>query len=94
MNGELQVNQAQRVTELLSREGIEKWSNNAIDVLDAHSRDSGSLPCNIPSKISLRNILNSAPVLQVLPRVTTAYKFKRQSNKRKKGLKYHTFDAT
>ena len=75
MNGELQVNQAQRVTALLSREGIENRSNNAIDVLHAHSRDSGSLPCDIPSKISLRNILNSARVQQILPRVTTAYKF-------------------
>jgi len=75
MNGELQVNQAQRVTALLSREGIENRSNNAIDVLHAYSRDSGSLPCDIPSKISLRNILNSARVQQILPRVTTAYKF-------------------
>jgi len=32
MNGELQVNQAQRATERLLREGIENWTNNAIGV--------------------------------------------------------------
>jgi len=74
MNGELQVNQAQRVTGRLSREGIENRPNNAIGV-HAYSRDSGSLACDGPSKISLRNILNSARVQQILPRVTTAYKF-------------------
>jgi len=74
MNGELQVSQAQRVTQLLSQEGIENRSNNATDV-HAYSRDSGSLPCDIPSNISLRDILNCARVQQVLPRVTTAYKF-------------------
>jgi len=47
MNGDLQVNQAQRVTELLSREGIENRSNNAIDV-HAYSRDTDSLPYDGP----------------------------------------------
>jgi len=37
MNGELQVNQAQRVIERLSREGIENRTNNATDV-HAYSR--------------------------------------------------------
>ena len=32
MNGELQVDQAQRATERLLRGGIENWTNNAIGV--------------------------------------------------------------
>jgi len=43
------------------------------DIVHAYSRDSCPLPCDVASNISLRNILNSARVQQILPRVTSAY---------------------
>ena len=47
MNG---AHQAQRVTERLSREGIENRTNNAISV-HAYNRDSGSLPCRATVRV-------------------------------------------
>jgi len=50
-----------------TRTGHTFWT----DKEHAYSWDSGSLPCDGASNISLRNILNRARVQQILPRVTS-----------------------
>ena len=69
MNGELQQNQAHSATDLsvyyekASKIGV--ITQSAHRTVHAYSRDSGSLPCDDPSNIYLRNILNGARVEQI-----------------------------